>query len=102
MTPTIRSGIGFDVHRLVAGEELWLCGVKHARMTKVLPGHSDADVAMHALTDAVLGCDGAWRYWRSFSAFRCAVAWRFVGSFSGACHADLRVRQGYAASPMPT
>lgn len=54
MTPTIRSGTGFDVHRLVAGEELWLCGVRIAH-DKGLSGHSDADVAMHALTDAILG-----------------------------------------------
>ncbi|MFC4295163.1 bifunctional 2-C-methyl-D-erythritol 4-phosphate cytidylyltransferase/2-C-methyl-D-erythritol 2,4-cyclodiphosphate synthase [Novosphingobium tardum] len=49
-----RTGTGFDVHRLVAGEELWLCGVRidHDRG---LSGHSDADVALHALTDAVLG-----------------------------------------------
>ncbi len=54
MTPTIRSGSGFDVHRLVAGEELWLCGVK-LEHDKGLSGHSDADVAIHALTDAILG-----------------------------------------------
>lgn len=54
MTPTIRSGTGFDVHRLVAGEELWLCGIRIAH-DKGLSGHSDADVAMHALTDAILG-----------------------------------------------
>jgi 2-C-methyl-D-erythritol 4-phosphate cytidylyltransferase / 2-C-methyl-D-erythritol 2,4-cyclodiphosphate synthase len=52
--PNIRSGSGFDVHRLVAGEELWLCGVR-VPYDKGLAGHSDADVAMHALTDAVLG-----------------------------------------------
>jgi 2-C-methyl-D-erythritol 4-phosphate cytidylyltransferase/2-C-methyl-D-erythritol 2,4-cyclodiphosphate synthase len=54
MIPTIRSGTGFDVHRLVAGEELWLCGIRIAH-DKGLSGHSDADVAMHALTDAILG-----------------------------------------------
>ncbi|WP_430445493.1 bifunctional 2-C-methyl-D-erythritol 4-phosphate cytidylyltransferase/2-C-methyl-D-erythritol 2,4-cyclodiphosphate synthase [Sphingorhabdus contaminans] len=54
MTPTIRSGTGFDVHRLVAGEELWLCGIRIAH-DKGLSGHSDADVAIHALTDAILG-----------------------------------------------
>lgn len=54
MPPTIRSGTGFDVHRLVAGEELWLCGIRIAH-DKGLSGHSDADVAMHALTDAILG-----------------------------------------------
>lgn len=52
--PNIRSGSGFDVHRLVTGEELWLCGVRVPH-DKGLAGHSDADVAMHALTDAVLG-----------------------------------------------
>lgn len=54
MTPTIRCGSGFDVHRLVPGEELWLCGVQIPH-DKGLAGHSDADVAMHALTDAILG-----------------------------------------------
>ena len=54
MIPSIRSGTGFDVHRLVEGEELWLCGVRIAH-DKGLAGHSDADVAMHAITDAVLG-----------------------------------------------
>lgn len=54
MTASIRTGSGFDVHRLVPGEELWLCGVQIAH-DKGLSGHSDADVAMHALTDAILG-----------------------------------------------
>ena len=49
-----RTGMGFDVHRLVAGEELWLGGllIPHSRG---LSGHSDADVAIHALVDAILG-----------------------------------------------
>lgn len=53
-----RTGMGFDVHRLVEGEDLWLCGVKipHA---KGLSGHSDADVAIHALVDALLGAIAA-------------------------------------------
>jgi 2-C-methyl-D-erythritol 4-phosphate cytidylyltransferase / 2-C-methyl-D-erythritol 2,4-cyclodiphosphate synthase len=54
MTAAIRSGTGFDVHRLVLDEELWLCGVQIPH-DKGLSGHSDADVAMHALTDAILG-----------------------------------------------
>ena len=54
MTPTFRSGTGFDVHRLVPDEELWLCGIQ-IPYEKGLSGHSDADVAMHALTDAILG-----------------------------------------------
>lgn len=52
--PALRIGTGFDVHKLAEGEELWLCGVKidHSRG---LAGHSDADVAIHALVDAILG-----------------------------------------------
>lgn len=49
-----RTGLGFDVHRLEAGEELWLCGEKIAH-SHGLSGHSDADVALHALVDALLG-----------------------------------------------
>ena len=56
--PPIRVGTGFDVHALAAGEELWLCGVKIAH-THGLAGHSDADVAIHALVDAILGAVGA-------------------------------------------
>jgi 2-C-methyl-D-erythritol 4-phosphate cytidylyltransferase/2-C-methyl-D-erythritol 2,4-cyclodiphosphate synthase len=51
---SFRSGNGFDVHRLVPNAELWLCGVQIPH-DKGLDGHSDADVAMHALTDAILG-----------------------------------------------
>jgi len=53
-----RTGLGFDVHALAAGEELWLAGllIPHS---KGLKGHSDADVALHALTDALLGAAGA-------------------------------------------
>ena len=49
-----RSATGFDVHRLEEGEELWLGGVLIPH-DKGLSGHSDADVALHALTDALLG-----------------------------------------------
>lgn len=55
--PAFRIGQGFDVHRLVEGEELWLCGIKLDH-THGLAGHSDADVALHAITDAVLGAVG--------------------------------------------
>lgn len=51
---SIRVGNGFDVHRLVEGRELWLCGVKVPYHLGLL-GHSDADVALHALSDALLG-----------------------------------------------
>ena len=49
-----RIGNGFDVHRLVAGRELWICGVSITHHLGLL-GHSDADVALHALSDALLG-----------------------------------------------
>ena len=56
--PAFRIGQGYDVHRLETGEELWLCGVQIPH-DKGLAGHSDADVALHAITDAVLGAIGA-------------------------------------------
>ena len=54
----VRTAQGYDVHRFAEGEELWLGGVlvPHA---KGLSGHSDADVALHAITDALLGTIGA-------------------------------------------
>lgn len=55
--PAFRIGQGFDVHRLEPGEELWLGGVQIPH-DKGLAGHSDADVALHAITDAVLGAVG--------------------------------------------
>ncbi len=54
----MRVGTGYDVHRLATGEELWLCGVK-IEHDRGLAGHSDADVAIHALVDAILGAVGA-------------------------------------------
>ena len=54
MKPNIRTGLGFDVHRLVTDRELWLCGVRLEHELGLL-GHSDADVAIHALCDALLG-----------------------------------------------
>lgn len=50
----IRIGQGYDVHRLVDDRPLWLCGVRVPH-THGLLGHSDADVAIHALCDALLG-----------------------------------------------
>lgn len=56
--PLVRVGTGFDVHRLAPGEELWLCGVR-IEHDLGLAGHSDADVGIHALVDALLGAVGA-------------------------------------------
>ena len=50
----IRVGFGFDVHRLVVGRELWLGGIKLEHELGLL-GHSDADVLIHAICDALLG-----------------------------------------------
>ncbi len=51
---TPRTGTGFDVHRFGAGDHIWLCGVKIPHDKGVI-AHSDGDVALHALTDALLG-----------------------------------------------
>lgn len=53
----VRTGNGYDVHRFGTGDHVWLCGVKvpHGRS---LQGHSDADVGMHAVTDAIYGALG--------------------------------------------
>lgn len=56
--PLVRVGTGYDVHQLEEGEDLWLCGVR-VEHTHGLSGHSDADVAIHALVDAMLGAIGA-------------------------------------------
>ena len=53
----VHTGIGYDVHRLVEGRPLWLGGVE-IEHTKGLDGHSDADVLLHAICDAVLGAIG--------------------------------------------
>jgi 2-C-methyl-D-erythritol 4-phosphate cytidylyltransferase / 2-C-methyl-D-erythritol 2,4-cyclodiphosphate synthase len=52
-----RTGTGFDVHRFCEGDHVWLGGVKIPHTHK-LEGHSDADVVLHALTDALLGAIG--------------------------------------------
>ena len=57
-SPIIRIGNGYDVHRLVAGRKLILGGI-HISHATGLDGHSDADVLLHALCDALLGAVGA-------------------------------------------
>lgn len=58
MIPDIRIGHGFDVHKLVEGRRCIICGVDIPH-EKGLLGHSDADVALHALSDALLGAAAA-------------------------------------------
>ncbi len=57
-TAQVRTGLGFDVHAFGPGKEIVLCGVKIPH-TAGLKGHSDADVGLHALTDALLGAISA-------------------------------------------
>ena len=54
MGTRIRVGMGFDVHKLVEGRDLWLGGIKIPHALGLL-GHSDADVLIHAICDAMLG-----------------------------------------------
>ncbi len=87
-TAVTRTGLGFDVHRLVPGDGVWLGGV-HIPHSHSLLGHSDADVVLHCITDALLGAisrgdigehfppsDPQWRGAASdrFLAHACAVA----------------------------
>ncbi len=53
----IRTGSGFDVHKFAPGDHVTICGVAVPH-SHALEGHSDADVGLHALTDAILGCIG--------------------------------------------
>ncbi len=53
VVPDVRVGHGYDTHQLVEGDHVWLCGIRIPH-TAALSGHSDADVGLHALTDALL------------------------------------------------
>jgi 2-C-methyl-D-erythritol 4-phosphate cytidylyltransferase/2-C-methyl-D-erythritol 2,4-cyclodiphosphate synthase len=72
-----RTGSGYDVHRLIEGDGVWLCGVKIPHDMK-LEGHSDADVAMHALTDAIAAQDIGAHFPPSDPQWRGAPSWKFL------------------------
>ena len=92
--PPLRVGTGYDVHRLEAGEALWLCGVK-IEHSHGLSGHSDADVAIHALVDAVLGALGAGDIGQHFPPSD--PQWRGASSDLFLAHAvSLAAAAGYA------
>jgi 2-C-methyl-D-erythritol 4-phosphate cytidylyltransferase/2-C-methyl-D-erythritol 2,4-cyclodiphosphate synthase len=92
--PCVRMGTGFDVHRLAPGEELWLCGVR-IEHDKGLAGHSDADVAIHALVDAILGAIGAGDIGEHFPPSD--PQWRGASSDQFLAHAvGLAAEAGYA------
>ena len=94
MTPAnVRIGSGYDVHRLVPGNGVWLCGVKIPH-DRALSGHSDADVALHALTDAVLGAIGAGDIGEHFPP--CDERWRGAASDRFLTHAlELAQQRGF-------
>ncbi|HEX7854364.1 MAG TPA: bifunctional 2-C-methyl-D-erythritol 4-phosphate cytidylyltransferase/2-C-methyl-D-erythritol 2,4-cyclodiphosphate synthase [Sphingobium sp.] len=79
--PEYRTGTGYDVHRLVPGKPLWLCGLEIPH-SHGLSGHSDADVAIHALVDAILGAlaegDIGQHFPPSDPEWRGAASWRFL------------------------
>ncbi len=92
--PAVRVGTGYDVHRLSEGEELWLCGLR-IEHTHGLAGHSDADVAIHALVDALLGAIGAGDIGQHFPPSD--PQWKGAASDQFLSHAATLVREaGYA------
>jgi 2-C-methyl-D-erythritol 4-phosphate cytidylyltransferase/2-C-methyl-D-erythritol 2,4-cyclodiphosphate synthase len=90
MEPQPRIGTGFDVHRLAEGEELWLCGVR-IEHERGLAGHSDADVGLHAIVDAVLGACGAGDIGLHFPPSD--PQWRGAASSRFVEHAVVRARE---------
>lgn len=82
----VRTAQGYDVHRFAEGEELWLGGVRIPH-GKGLLGHSDADVALHAITDALLGTiaagDIGMHFPPSDPAWRGAASARFLEHAAG-------------------
>ena len=103
---------GYDVHRFVAGDHVWLCGVKIPH-DHGLEGHSDADAGLHALTDAILGAIGEGDIGQHFpptdERWRGAPSWKFLDHAAGLVrepraahralrrHADLRAAEDRAA-----
>jgi len=85
----VRTGQGFDVHRFTVGDHVWLCGVKLAH-THGLEGHSDADAALHALTDALLGAIGEGDIGEHFP--NTDPRWKGAPSHVFLAHAAARVR----------
>jgi 2-C-methyl-D-erythritol 4-phosphate cytidylyltransferase/2-C-methyl-D-erythritol 2,4-cyclodiphosphate synthase len=92
--PAPRIGTGFDVHRLSEGEELWLCGIR-IEHERGLSGHSDADVGLHAVTDAILGAAAAGDIGQHFAPSD--PEWRGASSDRFVKHAVVLARAaGYA------
>jgi 2-C-methyl-D-erythritol 4-phosphate cytidylyltransferase/2-C-methyl-D-erythritol 2,4-cyclodiphosphate synthase len=82
----VRSASGYDVHKFTDGDHIWLCGLKVAH-THALEGHSDADVGLHAITDALLGCIGEGDIGQHFpptdERWKGAASWKFLDHAAG-------------------
>ncbi|MHA6324202.1 2-C-methyl-D-erythritol 2,4-cyclodiphosphate synthase [Roseivivax sp. CAU 1753] len=92
----IRLGNGFDVHRFKAGDHVTLCGIDVPH-DFALDGHSDADVGMHAVTDAILGALAEGDIGRHFPPSE--PAWKGAASDIFLRHAvDLAVTRGFTIS----
>ena len=92
----VRLGNGYDVHAFCEGDHVWLCGVKVSH-SKGLLGHSDADVGMHALTDAIYGALAEGDIGRHFPPsdpqWKGAASWIFLDHA-----AKLAAQKGYRIS----
>ena len=86
----VRTATGYDVHKFTDGDHIWLCGVKLAHSHR-LEGHSDADVGLHAITDALLGCIGEGDIGQHFPPTN--ERWRGVASWNFLDHAASLVRE---------
>ena len=77
----VRTAGGYDVHKFTDGDHIWLCGLKVPH-THGLEGHSDADVGLHAITDALLGCIGEGDIGMHFpptdERWKGAPSWKFL------------------------
>jgi len=82
----IRTGSGYDVHKFAQGDHIWLCGIKVSH-THALEGHSDADVGLHAITDALLGAIGEGDIGQHFpptdARWKGAPSWKFLDHAAG-------------------
>jgi 2-C-methyl-D-erythritol 4-phosphate cytidylyltransferase / 2-C-methyl-D-erythritol 2,4-cyclodiphosphate synthase len=85
-----RTGQGFDVHRFGPGDHVWLCGIKVPH-NQGLIGHSDADVGLHSLTDAILGAIAKGDIGQHFPPSE--ERWRGVPSHQFLTHAASLVRE---------
>lgn len=82
----IRTASGYDVHKFAPGDHIMLCGLRIAH-THALEGHSDADVGLHAITDAILGAIGEGDIGQHFpptdDRWKGAASWQFLDHAAG-------------------